>query len=384
MAVVANANSEPLIRNDETMKYRPLGRTGFTVSALSFGCMRLADDPPLNEKLLSRAIELGVNYFETTRFYLSGTCQHRTAPGVKGKTARVIVSARAAWARTPPPTLSAKRSNCSSTSSALRTSSSTRSVGSSGRISRICSGEAARSRPCAGRRTRASSSTSASPDTICRRSDQDGGDRHLRQFHSPYNMINRAYEPAIQRAGELGVGVVAMTPVAGGVLTCPSPALREAIGVDLPTPAIALRFVLSNPNVSTACSGMNTLQMPRGERRLRREVRAPAGELPADVRRTRPPAEKAGGRFCTFCNYCAGCPARLNIPQLMEIWQHDKAFQLHDWARDALKALPEDQRPERCTLCGACESKCPNTISIRARIKDMVPAANLTVSLRTI
>jgi hypothetical protein len=48
MAVVASANSEPLIRNDETMKYRPLGRTGLFVSALSFGCMRLADDPPLN------------------------------------------------------------------------------------------------------------------------------------------------------------------------------------------------------------------------------------------------------------------------------------------------------------------------------------------------
>ena len=52
-------------------------------------------------------------------------------------------------------------------------------------------------------------------------------------------MINRA-RAAIQRAGELGVGVVAMTPVAGGVLSCPSPALREAIGLDLPTPAIAL------------------------------------------------------------------------------------------------------------------------------------------------
>ncbi len=94
MATVASANSEPLIRNDETMKYRPLGRTGLSVSALSFGCMRLADDPPLNEKLLARAIELGVNYFETTRGYLGGTCQHRTAPGVKGKTDRVIVSGK--------------------------------------------------------------------------------------------------------------------------------------------------------------------------------------------------------------------------------------------------------------------------------------------------
>ena len=166
-----------------------------------------------------------------------------------------------------------------------------------------------------------------------------------------------------------------MTPVAGGVLSCPSPALREAIGLDLPTPAIALRFVLSNPNVSTACSGMNTIQM------LEENV-ASVGkfepqqenfqQMCAGLDRLR---EKAGGRFCTFCNYCAGCPVKLNVGQLMEIWQYDKAFQLHDWARDALKALPEEARPERCTLCGACESKCPNSINIRERMKQLVPAA---------
>ena len=59
----------------------------------------------------------------------------------------------------------------------------------------------------------------------------------------------------------------------------------------------------------------------------------------------------------------------------MEIWQYDKAFQLHDWARDALKELPEENRPERCTFCGACESKCPNKINIRERIKELIPAA---------
>jgi predicted aldo/keto reductase-like oxidoreductase len=78
------ANSEPLIQNDETMRYRPLGKTGLKVSALSFGCMRLSDDQELNTKLISQAVDQGVNYFETTRGYLGGTCQHRAAPGLKG------------------------------------------------------------------------------------------------------------------------------------------------------------------------------------------------------------------------------------------------------------------------------------------------------------
>ena len=94
MSVTPPAHSEPLIKNPETMRYRPFGRTGLEVSALSMGCMRLSDDMELNERLVSRAIDLGVNYFETTRYYLGGQCQHRTAPGLKGKTKGVIVSGK--------------------------------------------------------------------------------------------------------------------------------------------------------------------------------------------------------------------------------------------------------------------------------------------------
>ena len=263
MAVVASANSEPLIRNDETMKYRPLGRTGLSVSALSFGCMRLADDPALNEKLISRAIELGVNYFETTRVLPRRNLSAPRGAGSEGQDRPASSSpARAASARTPPPTLSAKRSSCSSTSSAFRISSSTRSAGSSGRhfphlLKRGGALDALRRAQDEGLVQHIGFTGHDLPENVIKMAETGLFD----SFTVPYNMINRAYEPAIQRAGELGVGVVAMTPVAGGVLSCPSPALREAIGLDLPTPAMALRFVLSNPNVSTACSGMNTLQM---------------------------------------------------------------------------------------------------------------------------
>ena len=94
MPVIAPAHSEPLIRRDETMRYRPFGRTGWQVSALSFGCMRLSEDQELNTSLISRAVELGVNYFESTRYYLGGTCQQKTAPGLVGKTGGVIVSGK--------------------------------------------------------------------------------------------------------------------------------------------------------------------------------------------------------------------------------------------------------------------------------------------------
>jgi predicted aldo/keto reductase-like oxidoreductase len=68
------------------MQYRPLGKTGLNVSALAMGCMRLPEhDPETAARTIDKAIELGINYFETTRLYVSGRCQHLTAGGLKGR-----------------------------------------------------------------------------------------------------------------------------------------------------------------------------------------------------------------------------------------------------------------------------------------------------------
>ena len=61
------------------MQYRKFGNTGMIVSALGFGCMRL----PMKgghvkeeySKMLRRAYELGVNYFDTAENYCSTESQ---------------------------------------------------------------------------------------------------------------------------------------------------------------------------------------------------------------------------------------------------------------------------------------------------------------------
>jgi succinate dehydrogenase/fumarate reductase-like Fe-S protein len=55
----------------------------------------------------------------------------------------------------------------------------------------------------------------------------------------------------------------------------------------------------------------------------------------------------------------------------MEIWQRWKVWGLEDWARQALKDLPDDQQPAKCSACGNCEGKCPNTLEIRERIEEL-------------
>ena len=52
------------------MEYRDLGRTGLSVSLLGFGCgnvggLLVRGTPAERERAVARAVELGVNYFDT-------------------------------------------------------------------------------------------------------------------------------------------------------------------------------------------------------------------------------------------------------------------------------------------------------------------------------
>jgi aryl-alcohol dehydrogenase-like predicted oxidoreductase len=59
------------------MERRPLGRTGLAVSLLGFGCgnvggLMIRGTPAERERAIARAVELGVNYFDTAALYGDG------------------------------------------------------------------------------------------------------------------------------------------------------------------------------------------------------------------------------------------------------------------------------------------------------------------------
>ena len=59
------------------MDYRTLGKTGLRVSTLGFGCgnvggLMVRGAPAEQERAVARAIELGINYFDTAPSYGDG------------------------------------------------------------------------------------------------------------------------------------------------------------------------------------------------------------------------------------------------------------------------------------------------------------------------
>jgi len=366
MSIVSPAHAEPLIRNDETMRYRPFGKTGWQVSALSFGCIRLGEDQDLNTALILRAVDVGVNYFESTRYYIGGTCQHKTAPGLAGRTAGIIVSGKERI--TPDQTAYLFRQEIERQLNILglthfkffqvgwfRWENMPHLLKRGGVLDAIRQAKDEGLLQCVG------FTGHDTPENFIKCIETGLFD----SITVPYNLINRSYEPTIKRAGQLGVGVVAMCPVAGGVLACESSRLREALQMDLPTTEMALRFVLSNPDVSTACSGMNTLeQLEENVRTVRNFDPAAQGDFAAMCEGLDRLRAELGDKFCTGCRYCMPCPEGVDIPRHMDLYRQWKAFGLEEAARRGVARIPEEKSLVRCTQCGACVTACPNDLPV--------------------
>ena len=75
------------------MRYRELGKTGERVSALSLGCMRFPDEEAA-VKIVAKAVELGINYFETSIGYVGGNSEHWLGKGLGQNREKVMVSSK--------------------------------------------------------------------------------------------------------------------------------------------------------------------------------------------------------------------------------------------------------------------------------------------------
>jgi aryl-alcohol dehydrogenase-like predicted oxidoreductase len=79
------------------MLYRPLGRTGLTVSEIGFGCASWWGKPAFSERqaigLVHAALDLGVTLFDTGASYSAGEAEPRLGRALKGRDASNLVIA---------------------------------------------------------------------------------------------------------------------------------------------------------------------------------------------------------------------------------------------------------------------------------------------------
>lgn len=365
------------------MQYTEYGKTGHKVSRLGYGLMRLPMvddhvDMELSIALIRRAIELGVTYLDSAEGYCNSESQIAFGKAIKGLRDKVFVSTKNGY----------KGESGDKWREALDTSLGRIDVdyidfyhshglawdqynnmlGKGGPMERF------RKAKEEGIIRHMCFSCHDSPENMIKLINTGEFDGMLCQ----YNLLDRNNEEAIARAHEVGMGVVIMGPVAGGRLVPPSDQIQNMVAGSKSTPEVALRFVLSNPDVTIALSGMNSIAMiEENTATASREESLTAAEREA-VLAALEETENLKELYCTGCGYCMPCPNGVDIPANFSAMNYHKIWGLDDHARDQYKRLGKKKKDDEiveawadaCVECGECEPQCPQDIPIIDQLKE--------------
>lgn len=73
------------------MNYSTIPKTTMSVSQISFGCMSLGSDDEHNARLLHKAVDHGINYFDTADLYDKGNNESSIGKALKDKRSSIIL-----------------------------------------------------------------------------------------------------------------------------------------------------------------------------------------------------------------------------------------------------------------------------------------------------
>ncbi len=368
------------------MQYRQFGNTGLKISALGFGAMRLPStnvdgknvfDIDESIRIIHRAIELGVNYFDTAPYYCDRESEGIVGKALKGYRDKVLLSTKnpienasgADWRKRLE--LSLKNLDTDHIDFYHMWGISWDAYTEKIDVKDGPMAAAIRAKE-EGLIKHISFSFHDKPENMIKIVDTGNFESVLCQ----YNLLDTANEAAIAHAASKGLGVVIMGPVAGGRLGQPSEAILKLMNGKLDSSAeIALRFVLANPNVSCALSGMGSMAMVEENARTASDDAPLSTEELGKINAAMEQNKKLAELYCTGCNYCMPCPQEINIPLNFQLMNYHRVYGLTEYAKGEYAKIGtvewlKGKKASDCIECGICEKKCPQKIAIRKQLKE--------------
>lgn len=365
------------------MQYRPFGGTGFMVSALGFGAMRLplrtSDAADINEpeavRMIRTAVDAGVNYVDTAYPYHGGRSEV-----VVGMALRDGYRKRVRLATKLPSWL----------------------VKASGDFDRILKEQLGRLGTDRVDYYLLHSLNTSHWPRLRDLGILDRAERALRDgrigalgfsFHDElplfqtivdaypwsmcqiqYNFMDVCYQAGregLSYAASRGVAVVVMEPLRGGQLAQPLPAAVGAVwnrsAVRTSPVDRALQWLWDQPDVATVLSGMSSVEQVR--QNLDSAERSRMRSL-SDVERALYVEAKAAYDGlkpipCTQCKYCLPCPNGVDVPRNLQLYNEATVYRHLAGTQRAYRLFfPAEQHADKCRRCGECEAKCPQRIPV--------------------
>lgn len=342
-----NAYAKP----QDAVSYRVLGKTGLKVSSVGSG-VGIEPDP----QVIARAIDLGVNYFDTARGYGNGKSEEITGTALKGKRNKVVLATK-----TDGRTKAAIFKDMDESLKALNTEYVD--------IWHLHSRD--------------------TPDAItdeaveaCEMLKQQGKTRFIgvstHDVHAvadyilkigKFDVVQTTYsyaiggaplrQKAIAKLYAAGIGMVAMK-----VIIAVAGFVPRDVNLPKEGPLAAIKWVLLNPAISTTVPYVKNIAELEMNIRAMSEAYTPQDEKMLYTRN-----EEIRPFYCRMCYECKGlCPHGVPVTDMLRFLAYNDFGGNFNQAQDNFRSLSEEIRSVRCSDCSSCAIECPNGVDVRSRL----------------
>lgn len=360
------------------MRYRRLGRTGLMVSEISLG-----GSPVPTESVFRKAVEMGVNYVDTSSIYSLGGSERLIAKIIKGRRDTFYVGTKFHPGRNVTSLFRRKSKEAlieevEGSLKRLETDyvdillvhgaanpavlASSEVLGAFDQLKRDgkirFTGVSCHKDPV---RVLTPAITSGRYDMITVGYNAYSGTGFEKgKVYDDY-LAGSGIAQVISLAREKDVGVVAMKSMAGGDRQNLADFKTEGVSL----PQAKLKWVLRNDAVSTIISEMTTFEILEENLSVIGKELAVAEEqdLARFVRAT-------GGDYCRMCGTCLRiCPKGIAVPDIMRYMMYYERYGKTRHAVNRYHDLPPAATFLGCSRCGECETSCPYGLTIMQKLR---------------
>ena len=370
------------------MQYRTMGTTGFNASLFGMGMMRL---PSVDDKadftkstpLIHKAIDMGVNYFDTAYIYINGTSECTLKEAFKqrpGDRRKIKIATKLPmwhvddnWEKTLDTSL--ERMGTDYVDFYLLHAIDSDVLEKHGdRPFKFLDDMVKK-----GKILYPSCSVHDDYEGFVKLADAYDWKMMQVQFNL-MDVFHQVTLKGVEYAGKKDIPVVVMEPLRGGMLAKHVPAsvqaLYDAFPVKRSPVEWAFRYVYNRPEVKVVLSGISN------DTELTDNVRIFSGAaenvMTAEelqlIEKVRLAYESLASIGCTGCKYCEdGCPEKITISRILR--SYDEACvegKLDDYAKRYRKSfVDKDTHGGKCIECGQCESACPQSLPIMKHLAQL-------------
>jgi len=337
------------------LDYKVLGRTGLKVTTVGMGCMITSDG-----SVVERALDSGINYFDTARSYQHGNNERMVGAALGAKRKQVVLSTK---------------TEAQDKEGALRQlDASLRELNTDyvdiwylhgkGSPAAILDDlvEAQQLAKQQGKTRFIGVSTHSGQQQVLPWMAQKGV---FDVVLTAYNFsMDASMDEAIATAAKAGMGVVAMKVMAGGSRRVrPGDPLAERLGRPGAMLA-ALKWAVNKPNVATTIPSMTDMDQ------LQENLKAMGSPLSSsDEKVLTAHLETISPLYCRMCGKCDGsCQKGLPVADVLRYVTYADGYGQFALGRERYMEMAAEHVATRCGDCAECTVQCPYGVKVSSRV----------------